>query len=160
MSKIEINIDNYLSFEEKKEIATQVFKEQIYKCVIEDYKNDSEKRKENYERIISNSVFSYLAKEIDTIIDTDTKELIKQRTISTIKRKDYNYSLFRRKGMFETEDSPAQLVIREAVREHKDSIKQQFKDTTDTIIKNMEVDTIQEIITDTIREIINDKLKS
>lgn len=161
--KIEINISDYLSEEDKIEIAKDVFRELVKVELIKEFENDKRtksKRMANYERIISNAIFYYLESEIDSLIDADTKELIREGVLKTIKKQDYNYSLFRTKSAWDTEVSPAQQVVIEAVNESRESIKVKLKAKFEENIESIDTDQMTEIIYDVVSDLVNTKLKS
>jgi len=56
--KTVINIDDYLSEEEKKEIAIDAFKESVWDS-LRDGRNKNKTNYEDYERVISNSVYHF-----------------------------------------------------------------------------------------------------
>jgi hypothetical protein len=161
--KIEINISDYLSEDDKIEIAKDAFKELVKTELITQFEQDKRtqsKRMKDYERIVSNSIFYYLESEIDKLIDADTKELIREGVLKTIKKQDYNYSLFRTKSSWDTEISPAQQVLIEAVNESKDSMKEKIKSKFEENINNIDTDQMTDIIYEIVSEVINTKLKS
>ena len=157
--EITININDYLSEEDKIKIAQDAFKEAIRYGVIEELKSDSNRQMDNYERVIGNSVHHYLQDEIDAILGTDTKALIRERVKETVGKLDYNYSLFRTKSFFETEDSPAQTVVKETIRELTPQMKEALSKKMMENIEGLEVEQMLDVIREMFYEIIQDKLK-
>ena len=163
MNKIEINIDNYLSEEDKKEIAIEEFRRIVREDTLKKFKEDSKltnkKGMSDYERIISNSIFYYLEGEIDSLIGQDTKKLIREGVEKTIKKQDYNYSLFRRKSAWESEESPAQKVVIDCIRENTDYIKSKLISKIDENINSLDNEDVLDTVREIFYEIIEDKLK-
>ena len=163
MNKIEINIDNYLSEEDKKEIAIEEFRRIVRENTLEEFKRESKltnkKGMSDYERIISNSIFYYLEGEIDSLIGQDTKKLIREGVEKTIKKQDYNYSLFRRKNAWESEESPALKVVIECIRENTDYIKSKLMSKIDENINNLDNEDVLDTVREIFYEIIEEKLK-
>jgi hypothetical protein len=161
--KIEINISDYLSEDDKIEIAKDAFKELVKTELITQFEQDKRtqsKRMKDYERIVSNAIFYYLESEIDSLIDSDTKELIKNGVLKTISKQDYNYSLFRSKTAWDSEISPAQAVVIEAINESRESMKEKIKSKFEDNINNIDTDQMTDIIYEIVSEVINTKLKS
>lgn len=163
MSKIEINIDNYLSEEDKKEIAIEEFRRIVREDTLKKFKEDSrcinKKGMTDYERIISNAVYHYLEGEIDSLIGQDTKELIREGVEKTIKKQDFNYTLFRRKSAWESEESPAQKVVIECIDKNKNHIESKIMNKIDENISNLNAEDTLETVKNIFYDIIEDKLK-
>ncbi len=161
--KLEVNIADYLSEEDKIEIVKDAFKEVVKTELIKEFqeeKRTQSKRMKDYERIVSNAIFYYLESEIDSLIDSDTKALIKEGVLKTIKKQDYNYSLFRSKSAWDSEVSPAQQVLIEAVNESKESMKDQIKAKFEENISNIDTDQMTDIIYEIVSDVVNTKLKA
>jgi len=155
--KIEINIEDYLTEEDKKQICKESFKNMVYKGLIE--KTKEKDRMANYERIVSNSIHFYLNKEIDEIIGADVKALIKNATIDTIKKKDFTYSLFRKKSAWEKEDSLALTISNEAVESYRDVMTEKIHRKLDEAVEELGVDNLQELFSNVFHEFITERLK-
>jgi hypothetical protein len=151
--KTEINIEDYLSNEEMKEIAIEEFRS-IVRAKIEGIKPD--KRIQDYERIISNSVYYYLETEIDKLLGTDTQELIKQGVKKVLTSKDFSFSIFREKDAWRSEPSQAQKFFNEAVIDNKPIIQEKVRQAID----DYDFTDIHENIKEYILEVIEIKLKS
>jgi len=161
--KTEINFSDYLSEDEKIEIVKDVFKEVVKTELVNQFqeeKRTNSKRMKDYERIVSNAIFYYLESEIDSLIDSDTKELIKNGVLKTISKQDYNYSLFRGKTAWDSEISPAQAVVIEAINESRESMKEKIKSKFEDNINNIDTSQMTDIIYEIVSEIVNEKLKS
>lgn len=157
--EIKININDYLSEEDKIKIAEEVFKETIRNGIIEELKSDNKRQMANYERVIGNAVHHYLQDEIDAIVGTDTKALISKRVIETVEKLDYNYSLFRPKSYWEAEDSPAQAVVKDTIKELTPQMKEVLSKKMMENIEGLEVEQMLDVIREIFYEIIQDRLK-
>jgi len=104
MANIEIDINSYISEEEKRELAIQVFKERIENELFKAPKGtviaDSE-----VQRIIGNITSSVVISEISKYIP-DYKEKINKKVSEAIS-KDISYYVFKKKDSWGGEDSIA-----------------------------------------------------
>ena len=160
---MEIDINKYLSEEDKKEIAIKEFRIIVRENVLENFRKDSrlksKKRMSDYERIISNSIFYYLEGEIDNLIGQDTKELIKEGVLKTIKSQKYEYPLFRVKNAWDNENSPVQQVVIDTVKENREYIKSKLISKLESNIDKIDTDRTLEVVSEIFYEIIENKLK-
>lgn len=161
MSKItvEIDIDDYLSEESKKQLAEDVFKEELRKGFLEKNPANSKQNTENYERVLINSVYYFLREEIDTLLNIDHKKIILDKVDTILKDKDLAYQIFKKKDFWEKEDSLAIQYIEEGVKENKEYLKSKIKPTIDKYLaEKIDNDYLDDVVIDSIREIIIDKL--
>lgn len=108
--EIKINIDDYLSHEEKKQLCIDYVKEVL--------RGDERHR----ERVLSNMAYNAAYAIIDDSLTQKDFENIKERTIKAIK--NFNgFGIFRKKDAWGSEDSVAYLEVKRAVEEHKHLIK-------------------------------------
>ena len=157
-TQIEIDIDEYLSEDDKKEIAINVFKKSLTEGLLK--KTDNKTNYQNYERVISNSVHHFLETEIDSILNCDHKEMILEGINETLRKQDYKYSLFRTKNAWEKEDSPAQKIANEAVQSHKEVMTKKIHKRLEECIDSIGIDNIYELFTDIFQEFLSDRLSS
>jgi hypothetical protein len=150
-TNIEIDINDYLSEEEKKEISINLFKEELRNGFI---KLDREKRIKNYERVITNAVFNYLGLEIDKIIGTDFKKIL-HTSVKKELNKDLSYKLFRNESPWGDKKSIAQITLDEAVAENKDIAIKKVKEA----LENLNTDNVEDYFIDVMKEVILKKLK-
>lgn len=142
---MEINFEDYLNEYERKEIITQIFKEQC----LEKFKND-------YERIFSNAAYDIVAKTVDDNFDGKMIDILKEKTIKIIS--DFSaYNVFKRKDAWEREDSVAYKIVNECCIEQKQLIKDRFKQ----LIAELDTEYLKEQIEDAalyaIREAFSEK---
>lgn len=152
---ITIDIDNYLSEEDKEEIARDLFKEELRKGFLA--KPDHKKNIENYERVISNSVHYFLEEEIDSIVGQDHKELIEKKVKTHLSKDNLSYILFRNKSPWNSEPSVAQKMMDEIVIENRGLAENKIKKA----LENIDVDTnMQEWATEVLMDVLREKLTS
>lgn len=138
---LEINIDEYISDTEKRQIALEAFKD-----VCEDkFRKDSE-------RIFSNTAHSIVWEEVAKLHDEDVSKKIAQKVSELIENLS-EYSVFRATGHWEKE-SVAHKVMGEAVSENKENLKNRIS----KIIDGIDEDAIRSEVTDMATAIIEDRL--
>lgn len=139
---MKLNIENYLSEDQKQEIAEDEYR----RLIREELKTDSfgfntlnkKDRVSNAERLMSNAVHYILENECEEILDKsiNLKQYIKENVDKTIlKKKDYTYYIFRSKGTFDREDSLGQQILNQAIEDNKDLIKERVKESIEEFFK-------------------------
>lgn len=103
---IEIDVDDYLSKEEKKELCIGYIKETL---------RGSENHKE---RVLSNMAYNAAEYLLDFALTKEQKNKIKNNIEKQIKEL-YGVSLFRKKDAWGSEDSEAYLEVKKSVLKHK-----------------------------------------
>jgi len=127
METIEINIDNYLTEEEKKEIIIDAYRERVRTELFRKPSGTALSDNE-IQRIVGNIAYEAIFNEINQYIP-NFKELIKEKTIRTIKEKDnYSFFIFRSKDIYDNEEGLAIKYINEAIEESKELIKEKIRD--------------------------------
>lgn len=150
---VDINIDHYLSEEDKLELARDLFKEELRKGFIEEVK---EKRIDNYERVITNAVFHFLHSEVDNILGTDHIHIIR-KGVDKVLKKDLTYSVFRSPSLWGDKKSRAQEIMDEAVEANKELAYSKVKEALEKVdLEGLDGYLLGEVLTDIIKE----KLKS
>ena len=157
--KIEINIDDYLSEVEKKELAKEYFLNSLEKG-LED-RHSHKANYENYERIIANSVYEFLDRKIDSILSESHENMIKKQVDRILGEKgSYEYRLFRVKSAWEKENSTAQNILNEAVELHREVMTKKIHDKLDEVVSSLDDDNLFEMYTDAFNNFISDKLSN
>jgi nicotinamide mononucleotide adenylyltransferase len=105
---MEINIKHYLSDDEIKEIIKEEIKESIKKLLRDE---------KNFNRILSNSAYSYVEAECEKIIP-NFKNVIVEKVSKLVNEEKYNYYVFN-DGSYSSPKSQAYLYIEEFVRNNK-----------------------------------------
>lgn len=83
--KIDINIDDYLSEEEKKDLAKKYFLNYLDKGLKDRHSHKA--NYDNYERIVSNSVYEFLDRRVDSMLNESHEEMIKSNVEKNTWRK-------------------------------------------------------------------------
>lgn len=137
MVQIEINIDNYLSENEKKELAIQVFKEQIKNALFKSsdgtVQSDSE-----IQRVIGNISHSIVMQEVQTYIP-NCEQMIKDKTLEIISKSDFHYQIFKKKDVWDKEESLAITYLNETVRNCKETFQSKIKEAIENYDCSIEV---------------------
>ena len=124
--KAEIEIDNYLTDEEKKEIAIDVFRERIskdlFKCNMSNIERDSE-----IQRIIGNISLNIVMEEVNRRIP-NYEQMIKDSVKKCLEETIYAHYIFRRKDAWEREDSLGTIYLQEEIRANQQVIKNKIKE--------------------------------
>lgn len=140
MSKVEININKYLSEEDKKSLATDVFKDYIKESLFggkSEVVTDSE-----IQRIIGNISHNIVMREVQKHIP-DFEHLIKSKVRKVITKDDLSYQVFKRRSAWESKESKAITYLNEVIEEQKEVFQSRIKeaismyDFTDTILKEV-----------------------
>jgi len=122
---VDVNINDYLSEEDKKEIAIDVFRQQVKKELFNS--NDGTVQADSeVQRIIGNITHEVVFTEVQKYIP-DAKEQI----IGKVKKalaKDLNYEVFRKKDAWDKEESLAITYIKEEVKANEEVFKTRIKD--------------------------------
>lgn len=105
---IEINIDDYVSAEEKKELCIEYIRETLRG-------GDNPNHKE---RVLSNMAYNAAFKLLDEALTKEDHVLIHSKVVEIIKD-DSAYGLFRKKDAWGQEDSVAYVEVKKAIEEHK-----------------------------------------
>ena len=117
-NKMEINIEDYLSHDEVKEIVIDRIRAEVAKLF-----NDEE----NAKRILSNLSYQIVFDEVDKIIP-NSKDVICQKTVNVINSKDFSFNVFR-KGDAWSKASSAYLIMENTIKENKHLIEEKVKST-------------------------------
>jgi hypothetical protein len=130
---MEIEIDDYISEDEKKEIAISVFTTAVEKAFGGSEYDTSGKERD---RVIKNAVSKWIETHIESILTDEDKQLIKDTVQKTIKKEDYSFHVFSKPDVWDRTEYSAYVAIREAVKSN-----QKF-------IENKVTESIAEMLTD------------
>lgn len=115
--KIEIDIDNYISEEEKHEIARQAFRDTIVK----NFKLDGDPKKELM-RIIGNEAYYFVKQEIEKVFDKNIEKLLADAIIKILgDDNSIRFDLFYR-GDYGEPEGIGRTLIKKYVKEHESDI--------------------------------------
>lgn len=140
--EVSINIEDYLSKEEIKEIA----KEQIAISIKEKFRKESD-----IERIITNLSYEFLFKAISEAIGKDSLEMIKDK-VQTLLMDDshISYLIWRKKDAWENEESPAVTIMNQAIKDNHNLIENKVYSLISNYNFNEAKDEIYDILCDSI----------
>jgi hypothetical protein len=141
---MEINVEDYLDRDEIKDII----KNQIRYIVERDA-----------ERLLTNSAYYVVFKAVDEALDNSAKELIKAKAIAIINDLS-EYSVFKKKDAWETEDSIAYQVLQEAMNENKDLIKQKVREAIENRDYEKDIQNSMDYISEGLFEIMRRGLEN
>lgn len=120
MNKVEINIDNYLSEEDKKEIAANWFRETL-----------AAKFRENPERIISNAAYFTVMRECEAIVP-EMQELLVENVKKVITKLSV-FEVFRKPDAWDRDGSSNYHLLKSVV----ESKRQRLENKVDKIIDGL-----------------------
>ena len=144
MSKIEINVEDYLSEEEIKDILKSVIKEEVRKKFLNDTKQ--------LERIIINNSYDILFNMIDETFDMDVKTIVKNKTIELINKRDTDFGIFRVKNAWDREDSIGTIFVKQIMTDN-------FKILENSVISAMK-QIPKSVINSQLKEVLITKMNS
>ena len=139
MAQIEINIDNYLSEEEKKELAVEVFKEQVKKELFK-YSDGTVQSDSEIQRVIGNISHQIVMNEVQKHIP-DCEQMIKEKTLKLITESNFSYQLFKVKNAWDKEESLAITYMNETMRSSKEIFQSKIKEAIANYDPSKEIST-------------------
>lgn len=124
-TQVKININDYLSEEEKKEIAIDVFrnqvKTQLFKSIDGTVQSDSE-----VQRVIGNISYEIVFNEVQKYIP-NAKKMVEDKVSKILKEKDLSYYVFRKKDAWDKEESLAITYLNQEVKSNEEMFKERIK---------------------------------
>ncbi|NCQ52055.1 hypothetical protein GW796_09205 [archaeon] len=113
---IEINIDDYLSEDEKKYAVTTAFKELV---------KSNFKRETDLTRILSNTAYEIVHKTVDDILGESTKSIIAKEVKRIVQDKStLKHSIFKKPDAWDREPNNAYKFLQKCIEEQFSVIKQ------------------------------------
>lgn len=116
MATVEIDIDDYLSEDEKRSIARDAFR---LACAAH--------TKKDFERILSNAGYALVEKEVDAVFDGGMAETVKTTAINVIGNLTA-HTVFKRPSAWDTESSKAYVHLQRAMDEAFPAIKERVSE--------------------------------
>lgn len=107
MTDITINIDEYLTEDEKRQIARNEF---IATC--------ARRSAADFERILSNAAYELVQKEVDAAFGGDMAGVVRTKAIEVINKLS-DFTVFRRPDAFDREPSKGWTYLQEAIEAAK-----------------------------------------
>jgi len=117
---MEINIDNYISEDEKREIALEIFRDKVKKAFGGDQYSDSGKERD---RVIKNAVAHWITEYIETTLTNEDKLLLQDNVRESIVKANYSFYIFSKPDVWDRTEYTAHKVITQAVKENEEFIK-------------------------------------
>lgn len=142
--EVSINIEDYLSKEEIKEIA----KEEISYAIQEKFRKESD-----IERIITNLSYEFLFKAVSKAIGKDALEMIKDKVVELLMDDSrIKYLLWRKKDVWENEESPAVTIMNQAIENNRELIENRVFEMISNYDFNEAKDEIYSVVCDAIEK--------
>lgn len=154
-ASITINIDDYLTESDKRELVREAFKEQVLQKLF----NTKDLSKNECERLISNISYYSIVEYVQQFIP-DFEEKIRERVAEVIEE-DYqhlSYKVFY-SGGYSEKPSLGFNIIQDVVRENKELIKSKVKTAienhrTETVVNDKFIEITQEHVSN-MREMLD-----
>ena len=135
---MEINIEDYISEEQQKEIVIDVFRKSIEDAFGRDEYSDSGKERD---RVIKNAVSHWITEYIEKTLTEEDKNLIRETLKKTIESGNYGYYLFKSPDVWDRKEYTVHKLMEKAVRENEGfildrvtrEIKEKFEGNTDEL---------------------------
>lgn len=137
MALIEIDIDNYLSEEEKKEICENVFRQACVNHVItksNDFNKPIYIGESDVERIAGNAVHYMLVDKINEMFNMDYSKIVEEKTLDAVKNKDYKFEVFY-DGTYGKEGL-GHTYMTQAIKDNKKLIEEKVKEAIENFNYN------------------------
>lgn len=144
---MEIAIEDYFDYDEVKSIVKSAIESEARHQV-------KMKRDLDFERIFNNSAYHIVFTEMDNKVDYDIKQMIENKVLEILNTSG-SFGLFRKKDVWEKEDSKAYLYMQEAVENNKEIIEDKVK----IELEKLDTEYLQDMIQETVYKILNERLK-
>jgi len=144
--ELKINIEDYLSESEIKEIAKEELQYSFRQLL---------KKETDIERILSNISHEFVFDLINSQCDCDLEQILKDKIKETLQDEDISYYLFRRKDAWDRSESPLVKIMDEECTNSRPLIKKKIEEHIKEYPFN-ELDRNE--IGYTISEVINERL--
>lgn len=154
-----INIDNYLTDEEQKDIIISEFRSSVRQIICKNGDNGIEQQ---VERILGNCVLHTITEMFNKHYNSDIENIIIKHVNKTLAENNLTYHIFHKKDVWGNDDSVGTKILEKAVLNNKDVIEQRVAECIENynISKSLEdviVSAIEDRISslDSILEAIN-----
>ena len=124
---IKININDYLSEEEKKELVIQTFKETVKRELLDGHSDNTIQSDSEIQRVIGNITHHIVMEEVQKFIP-DFEEHIKSKVRKVLTEKDLSYEIFKEKNVWDSRESLAITYLNETVKECKETFQNRIKE--------------------------------
>jgi hypothetical protein len=143
-TEITIDLDDYLSHDEKVQLARDAFKAAAMR-----------RSDQDFERILSNAAYELVGKEVDAVFDGGMANLVKEKAVSVIKSLS-DFSVFRKPDAWHNEASKGWVHLQEAM----DAAAPLIHSRVQQIVSEMDEDKLRDLIESEIVSAIVNKLTS
>ena len=127
MAQIEIDINEYLTENEKKELIIEAFKEQVKSELFKSH-NGTIQSDSEVQRIIGNITGQIVMNEVQKYIP-DCEKMIREKTIEALSKDNYSYYVFKKKDAWDKEESLAVTYMNETIKSCKETFQKRIKET-------------------------------
>lgn len=128
MAQIEIDINEYLSEEEKKELVIQTFKETVKRELLDGHNDNTIQSDSEIQRVIGNITHHIVMEEVQKYIP-DFEEQIKSKVRKVLTENDLSYEIFKVKNVWDSKESLAITYLNETVKDCKETFQARIKET-------------------------------
>lgn len=143
-NEITLDLDQYISEDEKRQIAREEFREACRRS-----------SKENFERILSNAGYEMVAAEVDKAFDDGMAATVKKNAIRVINELS-GHSVFSAPNAWDREPSKGWQILQASVDESRSLIQERVQ----TIIQKYDDHQLREILEERMVDALIEKLKS
>ena len=123
-----MGIEDYISEDEKYQIAKDIFTEQ---CRL--------RSKEDFERIINNSAYSVVWQAVDECFDEDAQQMLRDKVVAIIDRMTY-FNVFSVPNAWDRQENMAYGVLMQSVRDNKDKIDAMIEFGVDNLTRKQKAE--------------------
>ena len=127
MAQIEIDINEYLTENEKKELVIEAFKEQVKSELFKSH-NGTIQSDSEVQRIIGNITGQIVMNEVQKYIP-DCEKMIREKTIEALSKDNYSYYVFKKKDAWDKEESLAVTYMNDTIKSCKETFQKRIKET-------------------------------
>lgn len=126
MAEITINIDDYMTPDDIKVECMTAVRQAVFNMY---GRNENEIR-----RLITNLSYEFIFKAVSDCIGEDAKALIVNKVKELLEKDDSSikYNLWRKKDVYESNESPAVTILHEAIKDNKQMIRNKVMQHIDT----------------------------
>ena len=142
MTELTINIDDYLSDDDKRQIARDEFRAACARRSTADF-----------ERILNNAAYELVQKEVDAAFDGNMAEVVRTKAVDVINKLS-DYTVFRRPDTWDREASKGWTYLQEAIEAAKPVMAERVL----SIIADLDGDDLRGRLDDLIGDVIVSKL--
>ena len=143
MSEITVNIDEFLTDDDKREIAKSAFREAAER-----------RSNKDFERILSNAGYALVQQEVDAVFDGEMASVVRDKAIEVIRAMS-SITVFKRPDAWDREASKGWMHLQSAMDEAKPLIAERVNE----IVRGMDITFLHDLIQDRIAVAIIEKLQ-